>query len=142
MKANFSTKFKKSDIFVIVFAVVAIVVSIVTTNIHFSSISDSEKVVEVYFQGKLLKEKSLKMSEVNEQKEIVLAQDEYKGLLGDVTILVDKEKGICIKDVTCPNHICENMGWVNMVAYPITCLPNNVVVLISATDPNQDIILG
>jgi hypothetical protein len=30
----------------------------------------------------------------------------------------------------CPNHICHEMGWVGAGEYlPITCLPNNVVVV-------------
>lgn len=30
----------------------------------------------------------------------------------------------------CPNHICAEMGWIGPGEYmPITCLPNNVVVV-------------
>ena len=31
----------------------------------------------------------------------------------------------------CPNHICSKMGWVSVEdMVPITCLPNNVIILV------------
>ena len=73
---------------------------------------------------------------------IVLEKKEYNKLLGDVTICIDREKGICIKDVTCPNETCMKMGWVKSVGYPVTCLPNGVYVIITSPDVDKDIILG
>ena len=66
--------------------------------------------------------------------EIILEKEEYPNLLGDIKILINKEKGICIKEVTCPNHLCEDMGWVNRIGIPVVCLPNDVYVVIEYSD--------
>ena len=58
---------------------------------------------------------------------------------GDISI--DKEKGVCISEVNCPNHLCEKMGWVNEVGVPVVCLPNNVYVIIASSSIDQDITL-
>ncbi len=35
-----------------------------------------------------------------------------------------------ITNEECPNHVCAGMGWVSQGEYlPITCLPNNVIVV-------------
>ena len=142
MKSNFSLKFKLFDIFIVAFLLVAIVVSIVTTNVVFSRDLKDNYVVQIYYQGELLENKQTIIKDVDEEKIIILTKDEYNKLLGDVTIVINKDKGICIKDVTCPNETCVKMGWVRSVGYPVTCLPNGVYVIITSKDVDQDIILG
>ena len=142
MKSNFSLKFKLFDIFIVAFLLVAIVISIVTTNVVFSRDLKDNYVVQIYYQGELLENKQVKIKDVEEEKIIILTKDEYNKLLGDVTIVINKDKGICIKDVTCPNETCVKMGWVRSVGYPVTCLPNGVYVIITSKDVDQDIILG
>lgn len=141
MKSNFSLKFKLFDIFIVAFLLVAIVISIVTTNVVFSRDLKDNYVVQIYYQGELLENKQTIIKDVDEEKVIVLTKDEYNKLLGDVTIVINKDKGICIKDVTCPNETCVKMGWVRSVGYPVTCLPNGVYVIITSKDVDQDIIL-
>lgn len=142
MKSNFSLKFKLFDIFIVAFLLVAIVISIVTTNVVFSRDLKDNYVVQIYYQGELLENKQTIIKDVDEEKVIILTKDEYNKLLGDVTIVINKDKGICIKDVTCPNETCVKMGWVRSVGYPVTCLPNGVYVIITSKDVDQDIILG
>ena len=142
MKSNFSLKFKLFDIFIVAFLLVAIVISIVTTNVVFSRDLKDNYVVQIYYQGELLENKQTIIKDVDEEKVIILTKDEYNKLLGDVTIVINKDKGICIKDVTCPNETCVKMGWLRSVGYPVTCLPNGVYVIITSKDVDQDIILG
>lgn len=142
MKSNFSLKFKIFDIFIVAFVVVAIVASIITTNVIFSRDLKDSYVVQIYYQGELLEDKQVKVKDVNDEMVIVLKKQDYDKLLGDVTILINKDKGICISDVTCPNETCLKMGWVRSVGYPVTCLPNGVHVMITSPDVDQDIILG
>ena len=143
MKANFSLKFKFFDIFIIAFVLIGIVISIITTNVVFSREMKDNYIVQIYYQGELLEDLQVKVSDINEEEVvIVLSKDEYEQLLGDVTIVINKEKGICISDVTCPNETCLKMGWVRSVGYPVTCLPNGVHVIISAPKVDQDHILG
>ena len=129
-------------VFIVAFLLVAIVVSIVTTNVVFSRDLKDNYVVQIYYQGELLENKQTIIKDVDEEKIIILTKDEYNKLLGDVTIVINKDKGICIKDVTCPNETCVKMGWVRSVGYPVTCLPNGVYVIITSKDVDQDIILG
>ena len=142
MKSNFSLKFKIFDIFIIAFVVVAIVASIITTNVVFSRDLKDSYVVQIYYQGELLEDKQIKVKDVDDEMAIVLKKQDYDKLLGDVTILINKDKGICISEVTCPNETCLKMGWVRSVGYPVTCLPNGVHVMITSPDVDQDIILG
>ena len=98
--------------------------------------------VQIYYQGELLENKQTIIKDVDEEKVIILTKDEYNKLLGDVTILINKDKGICISEVTCPNNNCKKMGWVNFTNYAVTCLPNNVRVIIFTPEVDQDIVLG
>ena len=50
-----------------------------------------------------------------------------------MVILIDNEKGVCISEVVCPNHLCVNMGWIKEQGIPVVCLPNNVYVMITST---------
>ena len=138
MKTNFSLKFKLFDIFILAFVVVAIVASIITTNVVFGRVFSSENNVEIYYQNQLVKE--IKLDKITKEEKIVLKQEDYDKLLGDLTVLIDPEKGICISDVVCPNHTCVKQGWVKRVGYPVTCLPNGVYVIITSPSPDLDII--
>lgn len=138
MKTNFSLKFKFFDIFILAFVVVAIVASIIATNVIFGRVFSNENNVEIYYHNQLIKE--IKLDEITEETKVVLKQEEYEKLLGDLTILIDPEKGICISEVTCPNHTCIKQGWVNKVGYPVTCLPNGVYVMITSPSPDVDLI--
>ena len=69
-----------------------------------------------------------------------MTKEEFNDLRGDMIISIDKDKGVCISEVVCPNHLCENMGWVNKKGIPVVCLPNNVYVIISSSSSiDQDI---
>ena len=138
MKTNFSLKFKFFDIFILAFVVVAIVASIIATNVIFGRVFSNENNVEIYYHNQLIKE--IKLDEITEETKVVLKQEDYEKLLGDLTVLIDPEKGICISEVTCPNHTCIKQGWVNKVGYPVTCLPNGVYVMITSPSPDVDLI--
>ena len=57
MKSNFSLKFKLFDIFIVAFVMVAIIASIITTNVVFSRDLKDDYVVQIYYQGELLEDK-------------------------------------------------------------------------------------
>ena len=139
MKNNFTLKFKIFDIFVLTFVTICIVATIITTNIVFAKGKIDEGKVQIYYQNQLVQE--IKMSDIDDNVEYVLEKEKYDGLRGDMTICIDKEKGICIDEVDCPNHLCEKMGWVNSIGIPVVCLPNNVYVIITSSSVNQDITL-
>lgn len=50
------------------------------------------------------------------------------GDYGDMTIEV-KDGKWHVKEVECPNHTCEQMGWDDGTNFvPITCIPNNILI--------------
>lgn len=141
MKNNFSIKFKVFDVFILIFAVISIVATIITTNIVFGKDNNKgidDRVVCIYHKNDLVKE--IKIIDINGKVEYKLTKEEFNDLRGDMIISIDKDKGVCISEVVCPNHLCENMGWVNKKGIPVVCLPNNVYVIISSSSSiDQDI---
>ncbi len=142
MKNNFSLKFKIFDVFILVFALVSIVCSIIVTNVAFASSLNRKMMVEIYYENHCLKEQTIQLDKVDSEIQIVLKKEEYPHLLGDMTIAIHKDKGVCIQEVSCPNHYCEKQGWINKVGYPIVCIPNGVYVIITSSSVDQDTILG
>jgi len=144
LNSNFPNKFKLFDVFCILFAIVLIASTIITTDVVFANSKgiDDTKSVEIYHHGKLIENKIVNFKDVDNETEIILSKEEYPDLLGDIHILVNKEKGICVKEVECPNHYCEKQGWVSYSGYPITCLPNDVYIIINNSTVDNDIILG
>ena len=141
MKNNFPIKFKVFDIIILIFAVISIVATIITTNIVFGKDNNEEiddRVVCIYHKNDLVKE--IKIGDINGILDYKLTKEEFNDLRGDMIISIDKDKGVCISEVVCPNHLCENMGWVNKKGIPVVCLPNNVYVIISSSSSiDQDI---
>lgn len=141
MKNNFPIKFKVFDIIILIFAVISIVATIITTNIVFGKDNNKgidDRVVCIYHKNDLVKE--IKIIDINGKVEYKLTKEEFNDLRGDMIISIDKDKGVCISEVVCPNHLCENMGWVNKKGIPVVCLPNNVYVIISSSSSiDQDI---
>lgn len=39
-------------------------------------------------------------------------------------------------DEESPKHICQTQGWTNSPLSPLTCLPNNIIIVVEAKDPN------
>ena len=138
MKENFSLKFKFKDLIGIALAVILIVGSLIYVNLSTSN-NLSKKTVEIYYQQQRLDSLTVNLDDLTETKTIILTKEEYPDLLGDFKILIDKEKGICVQDITCLNHLCEKQGWVSRTNYPVTCLPNGVFVMI--TSPADDVII-
>lgn len=141
MKNNFPIKFKVFDIIILIFAIISIVATIITTNIVFGKDNNKEiddRVVCIYHKNDLVKE--IKICDINGILDYKLTKEEFNDLRGDMIISIDKDKGVCISEVVCPNHLCENMGWVNKKGIPVVCLPNNVYVIISSSSSiDQDI---
>jgi len=141
MKNNFSLKFNLTDIIITAVAVLLIVASIITTNLMFRQ-DNTNKVVNIYYQNELLTDYQIDLNNLKEDKVIVLSQDKYDKLLGDLVITISKEKGVSITEATCPNHICVKQGFVNRVGYPVVCVPNGVYVIITSKKVDEDILLG
>jgi len=58
------------------------------------------------------------------------------GLSGNTIIEINNNK-VRIKDSPCPNKLCIHQGWIDTGA--IVCLPNRVLVIITAPDIKKDL---
>lgn len=94
--------------------------------------------------------------------EIYLADGSYTVLDDSRILSIDEEKmeyhvegsnpyGVVIKyqdnsvgviDEDSPKHICQYQGFSNSSLSPITCLPNNIVIVVSKNDSELDTIGG
>lgn len=142
MKNNFSIKFKVFDIIILVFALLSVVGSMIVTNVIYAQDLNRKTTIQINYQGRFLKEKEINFDNIESELQIILKKEDYPDLLGNVIILVNKNKGICIHEVTCPNHSCEKQGWIKNIGYPIVCIPNGIYVVIDSSSIDQDTILG
>ena len=63
-----------------------------------------------------------------------------EGLVGRMDIEV-KGGQWHISYVDCPNHTCEKMGWIGVdsIGIPITCLPNDILIVPKTMIDNMDL---
>ncbi|KUO77295.1 MAG: hypothetical protein APF77_19330 [Clostridia bacterium BRH_c25] len=113
-------KLKKGDL-IIVFILVAAVIS--WFGIYRLGESKDERQIVIETDGDVYK--IIPLEEGMEQQEIhiELENDKY------IDIVVD-ESGAYVKDVICPDKVCQKTGLVSRVGQSIVCLPNKVVVYI------------
>lgn len=143
MKNNFSLKFTLFDGIIGAVCLTLIIAIIITTNLLYGKDTGNKK-VEMYLNGQLLEEHIIDLDNITERKTILIEKDKYpnSSLLGDIKVDIDPDKGIRVYDVTCPNHVCENQGWVSRVGFSIACIPNGFFVVIKSYGPDVDIGLG
>ena len=136
MNKNFSLKFKLLDIIVIVTSILVSSSLMVGIFLYNKSLGGT-RYLNIYHNQQELTQYHINIDELEETYTIVLKKDVYENLLGDFYIDVDKNKGIRVRDVTCPNLTCEKEGWVNLVNLPIVCIPNDVRVVITSTNTSE-----
>ena len=56
---------------------------------------------------------------------------EIKGYQGGTNLLVIENGAACIREASCPDHLCVNMGWIDKTGQTVVCLPNRLVVEIT-----------
>ncbi len=108
---------KKEVKILIVIAVIAaaliLIMKVVQANSH------SGVKVAVYYRNKIVKEFW------SDEDATYHIDGDSNGL--DVEV---KDGKWHVTNEKCPNHVCAEMGWVGPGEYlPITCLPNNIVVV-------------
>jgi hypothetical protein len=45
-----------------------------------------------------------------------------------------RDNKVKVIDEESPRHICQTQGWTNSPLQPLTCLPNNIIIVIEAKD--------
>ena len=67
---------------------------------------------------------------------------EIQGYQGGTNLLVIENGAACIREASCPDHLCVNMGWIDKTGQTVVCLPNRLVVEITrgtGTDGESDV---
>ncbi len=108
---------KKKEIIIIAVIAAAAAAAILLMHI-FRSDKASGVTVAVQYQNRIV-------------YEFDPAFDQEYELTGDYGKMVIEVKDMKwhVKEVECPNHICEHMGWMGPDdLMPITCLPNNLII--------------
>ncbi len=113
-------KFKKGDILIIIFFLLALV-SYFGIKIIYKDLNN--KAVVIYVEGK--EYKRIPMKDIAEEQYIHIDFD--KGKFIDIRI---NNEGAYVSDVVCPDRICVKTGIVNKVGQSIVCLPNKVQIYI------------
>jgi len=49
-----------------------------------------------------------------------------------------KDHNIRMHSAECKNNLCVKQGWANDTLLPIVCLPNNVIITVSNSVPNEE----
>lgn len=111
---------KKKEILILaVLAAIAAVLIVLMKVRESASQDDGGVTVAVYHRNQIV-------LEFSSAKDAVYTVDGDYGTL-DVEV---KDGKWHVTNEECPNHVCAQMGWVGPGEFlPITCLPNNVVVV-------------
>lgn len=126
-------KHNKHDILIYILSFILVVGLLITSNIITSKAEGKVKYAIVTIEGK--QKYKLNMSE---DKELVLSKEKYPSLLGEMIIEI-KDNKVRVKKEESPLHYCSMQGWVDSVAKPIVCLPNEVVITIMGQEtPDND----
>ena len=67
--------------------------------------------------------RTIDLSDVDEPYQIKL---EYGD--NDYNIVEVRQGSIGIVEASCPDHLCQNMGFIDSSVMPITCLPNHLII--------------
>ncbi|MBN2604370.1 MAG: NusG domain II-containing protein [Bacilli bacterium] len=141
---------KKNDIVLIISLALFSLVSFLILSIilNRSTISNGTATI-LYNDNPILKIHLIDGSyDVIDEKYIVhIDETKYlytvEGTNGDVVIEY-KDNRVRVIDEISPQNICQAQGWSSSPLTPITCLPNNVIIIIEApkSDEDPDVITG
>lgn len=121
--------FKIADVFIILFAVLASVVALLS---QFHTSSDSYE-CEVRVGGEPVY--SINLSEITKPIEYTVDGDI------PVTVVIERD-GVYVKSAQCPDKLCEHTGKITRASQAIICLPAKVSVTLISESSSYDAIVG
>lgn len=122
-------KLKKGDLFIAVILAAAI---ILWYGINILTEPEDERQIVIEVNGDVYRTIPMEAGMKRQEIHIELENGKYIDIIAD-------ENGAYVKDVVCPDKICQKTGLVNRAEQSIVCLPNRVVVYIDGnTDSEVD----
>ncbi|MCF7927246.1 MAG: NusG domain II-containing protein [Candidatus Izimaplasma sp.] len=129
---------KQTDIYLIIFLVILGITSYFILGKITNESSAVDGTANVFYNDQKILEISLEDGsyEIFDESKVVsinLAEFLYTvaGYNGDVVIEYNDNKVRVIDEIS-PKHICRLQGYSNSPLAPITCLPNNIIIIIQA----------
>lgn len=105
--------------------IIIILAASIGAYFYMSHKKETGTVAAIYQSGKLIK--TVRLDNAEEDYSFTIDSDDG----GYNTIEVHKGE-IGVTSASCPDKICMMMGFVNTSGLPITCLPNELVIIIQA----------
>ena len=141
---------KKSDYILIIVLVIISVFAYSLMRLFLDSTNEDDGTAVVLYKDNPILEIYLADGtyEIIDSSSVVSIDEEefiyiVTGVNGDVVIEY-KDNKVRVIEETSPKHICRIQGWSSSPLTPITCLPNNIVIIIKADlgDDQPDDITG
>jgi len=127
MEKSIKLSFQKGDWIAIV--LVVLLAGMVAAAFFPKRTAQTTAFVQIYQDGKLIKEVSLKDSET------IRITGEYHN-----TVVVDQGR-VAVTESDCPGTDCVHSGWMEHAGRSIVCLPNKVEVRIVGTAGDVDFVV-
>ncbi|HYF84306.1 MAG TPA: NusG domain II-containing protein [Clostridia bacterium] len=120
-------KLKKGDLIIVIILAVAAISWFWINNM---SESKDERQIVVETNGNFYKSIPIEAGMKKQKVHIDFEDGKY------IDILID-ENGAYVKDVICPDKVCQKTGVVNKVGQSIVCLPNKVAVYVEGKTESE-----
>lgn len=130
---------KKSDLILITVILLAALVSWVVFRQINNESSVEDGIAVVYYNNDKILEIQLddgSYTIYNESRIIEINETEFtyhvEGTNPYGVVIQYADNKVKVIDEISPKHICQTQGWTNSTLSPLTCLPNNIIVVIEA----------
>lgn len=120
-------KLKKGDIIIVLILVVAL--GVWTYNSYVANKSPVDNLV-IKVNGEVYKRIPVTELKKDQLIHIDLANNKHIDIEAN-------EKGAWVKDVDCPDKLCQKTGVINKIGQSITCLPNKVTIYYEGTQSQK-----
>lgn len=143
-------KMKKSDIILVSIITVIALISFLILSIVTNRSTNENGTATVFYNDKPIMAIYLvdgSYDVIDSRYIVTINETDFlytvKGTNGDVVIEYNDSRVRVIDEIS-PQHICQAQGWSSSPLTPITCLPNNIIIIIDApkTDDEPDVITG
>lgn len=111
---------------------------LVGVNVHYNNLNklNDDHYASFYYQNKVIYSENLSLLE--NEKTITFYKKDYEKFVGDITVQLNPQKGVAIKESNCKNQTCVHQGYINKVGESLVCLPNSFYVEITLENNFSD----
>jgi hypothetical protein len=138
---------KKGDLYLIGILLFIGLLSLLVVTVLKNQNEQKDGVALVYYENQVILEIYLEDGtyQVMDESRIISIEDNVFHVEGSNpygVYIQYQNNSVGVIDEESPKHICQYQGFTNSSLSPITCLPNNIVIVIKANDTDLDTIGG